>query len=313
MKSALLLLLLLAACATAPVSEPNITEAVNETGASFGDLVTINFILELENGTIVDTNDQGIAQANDIRNYVKGPFTFILGQSGKVPGFDEALLAMNEGEHREAIIEPSEEELIFTVNKTKVMKRHITINRKQAFPVSSFEMFFNRKPKAGDIVFNEKLEFKYQVLNVTNETVITNMVLKEGEKYQLPNTEWESAVVKLAENDVMFYYMPKENQTVDAPFGKAWINFTESIMFIHFEPELYSIFNKSIDVGGGFSIPQQFQVIKVNEGDFVIQRYGLLADKRLKIKADMIKIVPDVKEVKQKKPLMTEAVTGIEN
>lgn len=313
MKLALLLLLILTACATAPVSQPNVTEVVEETGASLGDLVTINFSLEVENGSIVDTNDQATAQAHNILNYVNGPYTFILGQSGKVQGFDEALLAMKEGDHRETIIEPSEEELTFVVNKTKVLKRHIAINRKQAFPVTSFETFFGRKPRVGDVVFNDTLEFKYQVLNVTNESVITNMVLKEGEKYKLPNTEWESAVVKLAENDVMFYYMPEANQTIETPFGPAMINFTASVMFINFQPVMHSIFNKSIDVGGGFSIPQKFQVVKINEGDFVIKRYGSLADKRLKLKADMIKIIPDVKEVRQDKPLMTEAVTGIEN
>ena len=89
-----------------PKNITNVTENVT-SGATYGDLVTINFILELENGTVADTNDPALAEQNKLTNYVKGPYAFVLGQSGKVQGFDQALLGMNEGEHRETMIEPS--------------------------------------------------------------------------------------------------------------------------------------------------------------------------------------------------------------
>jgi hypothetical protein len=311
MKKLALLFLLLAACAVQPPAE-NITLTPAPEGATFGDLVSINYVLLLENGTVVDTNDAALAEQYGIKNYVKGPFTFVLGQSGKVKGFDDVLLEMNEGEQKEGTIEPSEKEVTFLVNKTKAVNRFITINLKQVFPLTAFERSFGKKPVKNDIVKSPEFVFKYKVLNVTNESVITEMVLKEGESYVLPNTYWNSSVVRLAEEDVMFYQQPEENQTIDAPFGTAFINMTKSRMFINFQPELNKVFNKSIEIGGGFTIPQQFQVTKISDEDFVITRYGLLTDKRLKLKVELITRVKDVKKVKQTAPYITEVVGGTE-
>lgn len=313
MKRFAFLLLLLAACAVQPPVEENITLTPAPDGATFGDLVSINYVLLLENGTVADTNDAALAEQYGIKNYVKGPFTFVLGQSGKVKGFDDALLGMQEGEHREGTIEPSEKEVTLVINKTKSVARFITINKKQVFPRTAFERHFNKQPVKNDVVKSADFVFTYKVLNVTNESIITEMVLKEGQSYVLPNTYWNSSVVKLAAEDVMFYQQPEENQTIDAPFGTAFINMTKSRMFINFQPELNKIFNKSIEIGGGFVIPQQFQVITINDEDFVIKRYGLLTDKRLKIKADLLTRVKNVKKVKQTAPYITEVVGGNEN
>ena len=181
------------------------------------------------------------------------------------------------------------------------------------FPISAFERYFSKPPKINDTVFNETFAFKYKVLNFSNETVIAEMVLKEGEEYTLPNTEWKSKVAKIAKDDVMFYQEPAENQTMDTPFGKAVINMTKSRMFVNFVPELYRVFNKTVDLGGGFAMPQKFQVTEIHDGDFLITRYGSLADKKLKLTADLVKRVPNVKEVKSTKPLVTEVGDGTQN
>jgi hypothetical protein len=107
--------------------------------------------------------------------------------------------------------------------------------------------------------------------------------------------------------------MPEENQTVETPFGNATINFTQSMMFLNFNPQLNAVFNKSIEVGGGFSIPQAFQVVEVHDDYFVIKRYNILTEKRLKITADLLSIVPGVKEVKSRIPFITEVSSGTEN
>lgn len=290
-----------------PVSE--VEENVS-SGVQFGDMISINFVLALENGSVVDTNNAELAQKSGIANYVKGPYTFILGQSGKVPGFDEAIRGKSEGAHIELVIEPSEKEVVLAVNKTKAQRRHVTISKLQAFPVNSFEAFFGKKPVEGDIVFSDKFAFKYQVINFTNKTVMTEMVVKEGEKYTLPNTEWESAIVRIADNDVMFYQMPSENQVLVTPFGNATINFTQSMMFINFQPELNKIFNKSVEIGPGYSIPQSFQVIDIKDDHFVIKRYGLLSDKKLLLTADILSVTAGVKEVREDKKIMSETVSS---
>ncbi len=308
-KLAIFFLVILAACA-APQVQQNVTNVTVEAGAQKGDLVTINFVLALENGTVVDTNNATLAQEYGLSNYVKGPHTFILGQSGKIKGFDEALIGIKLGEHRETTIEPSEKEVSFTINKTRMMERYASISKKQKFPTKAYENMFGKKPIAGDIAASREIEFKYKVLNVTNDTVIAEMHVKEGEKYTLPNTEWESAVVKIAEEDVMFYFIPEENQTISAPFGTATITLpNKSRMQINYQPELNKVFNKTIELGKGFSIPQEFQVTEVKDNEFTIKRYNVLAEKRLKLTAELLEITEDVKEIREKSAIKTETLS----
>ena len=282
------------------------------TGAAFGDLATVNFVLSLEDGTVVDTNNEQIAKENKLTNYMIGPYKFILGQSGKVPGFDEAFLGMNVGDHLETTIQPSEKEVILGINKTKIINRLTWLNKRQAFPIEAYNKIFGKPPKKGDIVYSEKMAFKYKVLNLTNETVMAEIYAKEGEKITLPNTEWKSSVVKIAEDDITFLQIPEENQTLKTPFGPATINMTPSKIYINFQPELNLIFNRSTGIGGGFSIPQQFQIVQINDDNFIIKRYGIMADKTLKLTADLLNITEDVREVKEG-PNIFEVNSGTEN
>ncbi len=291
----------------------NVTNITTPSGATFGDLITINFALYLENGTVADTNDPALAEQHKVSNYVKGPYMFILGQSGKVPGFDEALLGMQVGDHRETIIEPSEKEVILNISKVKQLKRFITVIRYQKFPRTTYEEFFKKPPIIGDVVRNDKLAFRYQVVNMSNETVLATMVLKEGEEYTLPNTEWKSKVARVSKDDALFFQSPEENQTTETPFGPAVITLTPSAIIITMQPELNRIFNKSIELKEGFSIPQTFHITEVRDKDFTIKRYNVLVEKRLRLVADLIERVEGVKKVKTDKPLITEVNSKIEN
>jgi hypothetical protein len=307
------LLLVLIACTPTPeVVNETIDNTTLEPGAQKGDLVSINFILRLENGTIVDTNNPELAEENNVKNYIKGDYTFILGQSGKVKGFDDKIIGMHEGEHRETIIPPSEDEIIVTLPLVQEQRRFVTIPILQAFPFEAYEGLFKKPPIIGDVVKSDEIEFTYQVVNITEKRVIGKMVLKEGEEYTLPNTQWPSKVVKVAEEDVMFGQAPEENMTIETPFGNATVRAERSRIFITNYPEINKVFNRSIDMGSGFALPQQFQVITIEEDGFKIKKYGSLADKKLSLEVDMLSITPNVKKVKEKS-LIAEAMGGNEN
>lgn len=304
---AVIALIVLFSRTPAPTPEENKTA---ETGAQFGDLITINYALTLENGTIVDTNDPALAKEHDVRNYVKGPYTFILGQSGKVEGFDEALVGMELGESIETAIEPTEPEIILNLSKRRSLRRFLTIPLYQRIPRTTYQVLFNKEPRINDVVRNDSLKFKYQIVNMTNTTVLAKMLVKEGETYTLESTYWPSKVAKITNQDVLFYQMPEENQTVPSPFGPATINLTKSTLIINFQPELNRVFNHSVDMGAGMSIPQQFQVVEIGDTYFTIKRYGLLTDKQLALHAELLNLTENVKKVRTEKIAKTEIITG---
>src|SRR3989344_5291684 len=162
MKKIGLLLLVLIACL--PQDKPDDIPLDLSNIAEKGDLAAVNFVLRFDNMTIVDTNDPELAEENDVKNYVKGEYVFIVGQSGKVAGFDQAIVGMKIGEKRDSVIVPSEEEIIITLNKTQGMKRSIQRPLKRTFKLSSYNELFGKPPVIGDIIFNEKFPFRYQVL-----------------------------------------------------------------------------------------------------------------------------------------------------
>ncbi|RMD58634.1 hypothetical protein D6825_00180 [Candidatus Woesearchaeota archaeon] len=273
-----------------------------ERGAQFGDLVEINYELRLENGTLADTNNAELARKEGLKTYVGGPYKFILGQSGKVTGFDQVIKGMEVGSHREARIEPTEKEIKIKLNRTQTLPRLVILPLHQKFPVKKYTELFSKPPVIGDVVSSPLLLFKYRVVNKTNESVLAKIIIKEGEKYTLENHQWPSVVLRVSENDAALFQNPKPNMTIETPFGTARVHPLRSRIVLEHEPELNKIFDKTIKINTGFSVPQKFRVTEIDEDTFTIKRHGLLTDKRLLLSVDMLNITKAVKDVKSKIP-----------
>lgn len=317
---AAILLLLMFACAPAVTPQDFEDKTVNKTaekevkGAQTGDLATINYVLRMENGSVVSTNDPELAKEHGLKNYIKGPYRFIMGQSGIVPGFDTVIVGMEEGDHREAIIEPSEPEVVVPLNRTMIQERFLRVPRYQKFPVRTYKTFFGKEPFIGDVVYNETLQFKYQVENMTNTSVLAKIQAKEGEEYQLKNHEWDSQVLRVAKQDILFGQMPEDNQTITTPFGTAQVYVSKSRLFIRHNPVVGQLFNRSVKIQGDFAVDQVFRVTEVGEDYFVIKRHGLLADKRLELSVDMLNITKQVKTIDKSTPTPFVSVSsGVES
>ena len=110
MKRILLLILVFAVLASGCTSQDggdadNTTQVVEP-----GDYVSVNYIGELENGSVFDTSIEQVAMDegtyNPERNYE--PLGFVAGAGQMIPGFDEAVIGMAVGEEQTVEI-PSEE------------------------------------------------------------------------------------------------------------------------------------------------------------------------------------------------------------
>ncbi|MBW3022697.1 peptidylprolyl isomerase [Candidatus Woesearchaeota archaeon] len=77
--------------------------------AEQGDTVTVDYTGMLEDSTIFDTTIEGVAKAAKIyhedRQYE--PITFVLGSQKYIPGFEDAIYGMKEGEKKTVTIPPS--------------------------------------------------------------------------------------------------------------------------------------------------------------------------------------------------------------
>lgn len=310
--AAALLILLVACTGVAPTLQENKTVV---QGVQKGDLVTVNFELYFDNGTLVDSNNpeliEGLVGSPYVRGFAKGPYTFVLGQSGKVKGFDEVIVGMNDGEIKEQTIEPSEPEITLLVNKTQSFRREIVIPRLQSFPISSYDRIFNKRPIIGDVVQNKTLQFKYQIINITDKYAIGKILAKEGDAYTLQGTYWPSKVLKVAGEDILFFQVPEDNQTAPTPFGEATVRVHGSSYSLNYHPELGKVYNYS-RTPDQIAISEPFIVTEISEDSFTLKRFGLLSDKRLKLKVELLSHIPDVKEVRNQSSIKSATVTAQE-
>lgn len=277
--------------------------SLNNT-AEKGDLAVVNFVLRFENNTVADTNNPELAKEDDVKNYVKGPFTFIIDQSGKIAEFDQAVIGMKVGEKKEAVIPPSEKEVVLTLNRTQGMKRSVQIPLKRSFRLDSYQDFFGKPPIIGDVIFNENFPFRYQVLNYSEKYVLVRAIVTEGKTYRLEGYPWESGLLSVLKKEDIgtFLHLPEINKSFDSEFGPAKV--TEIVgtkLIVHYDPQLNAIINKSVDIQG-LPIAQKFQVVAVDNDTFTIKRYGLLTDKRLLLSVELLNLTKNIKNVSSNSP-----------
>lgn len=77
---------------------------------STGDTVTFEYTTRLEDGTIFDTSHEDVAEAEDLEEHRKRefePLTVTIGENQIIPGLEEELIGMEEGQTATVTIPPA--------------------------------------------------------------------------------------------------------------------------------------------------------------------------------------------------------------
>lgn len=285
-----------------PISVPQ--EQKEPTGVQFGDLLKINFVLSLENGTVVDTNNETLAKKYGVQAYVKGPYRFILGESGKLLGqgtkikaFDEAIKGLELGDKKKITIEPSEKELAYKMNTSDYKPRRTNIPAVHRFSVEKFQEIFKKPGVPNDVVANyDTYPWPYTVLNVTENSVYAKAVIKQGEDYVLPGTDWESLAIDVGDKAIIFVQNPKIGQVISTPYGTAEItNISRGYIYFEHRPELGKISEQTIAPNKEAGPVYDFAVWKIEPDYFIIRRTNYLPQEKLVLDVEILEVVKDVK------------------
>nr|WP_321498799.1 peptidylprolyl isomerase [uncultured Methanolobus sp.] len=84
------------------------TDSDSSRAVQAGDTISVNYTGMLEDGTVFDTSEMDIAEANGIYNPLRGyePLTFVAGAGQMIDGFDEAVIGMQVGEKKTITLPP---------------------------------------------------------------------------------------------------------------------------------------------------------------------------------------------------------------
>lgn len=279
----------------APAEQPP-APVVEEPGVEMKDLVAINFVLAMTNSSVVDTNNESLAKEYGIGDYVKGPFRFIVGQSSKLKGFDEAIVGMKLGETRTKVIEPSEAVMQVVINRTRSVMRNQPFPRYSPMAIKKFEERFKRKPVINDVVVHPELPWPIKVINMTDRNVLVEALAEEGRSYQLPGFEWKSLVLVKSKNDMLVRHNPSEGQVITTEFGPAVVGLETGRMLLTYQAKQGDIIQHYTPIEGLMSIPYAFEVIESADTSFTIKRINHPAQEALVLTAELLEWEADVEK-----------------
>jgi FKBP-type peptidyl-prolyl cis-trans isomerase 2 len=283
-----------------PVPEPA------PTGAQEGDMVAINFVLAMPNGTVIDTNNESLAKEFGVKNYVKGPFRFIIGQSGKLVGqsgkfrgFDETVIGMEPGQTATKLIEPSEPVLEYVINRTRTVVRNQAFPTFGPVPLKKFSERFNREPRLNDVIVNPDLPWPVKVFNITEKYVIVEALAEQGKSYTLPGFEWKSLLLVKSKNDMLFRHNPADGQIITTEFGPAVVRPEPGRLNITYQIEQDDIVQYGVPVGENIpaSIPYDFMVTSATDDQFTLRRINYPSQESLVMTVEVLEWTQDVEKV----------------
>ncbi|MBI4016546.1 MAG: FKBP-type peptidyl-prolyl cis-trans isomerase [Candidatus Aenigmarchaeota archaeon] len=277
--------------AVVPVPELPEKQVIDPNAAQQGDLVSINYVLKLEDGEVVDANGETAKKAG-LKTYIAGPFSFLLGKSGKVKGFDEAIIGMLPGAEKTVTIAPSEPVTRVVINRTQPFFRNEPISRISFFPIKKFKELFSKPPIINDVVWNPDFPYKLQVLNFSNKTVVAQAMVKEGDSIQLPAMPWRSKVLSVYDKIITIMHNPETGMFINTLFGNASVSVERSRYFVHYNASVGQLVNYGAPstASNGLVIKHAFKVTEMTNETITIVRDDNLAEKKLTLELSLVEL-----------------------
>lgn len=241
---ALVVLILLFGCINTG-TEPTVPQPVKQV--KVGDTVFVDYVLQLEDKTIIDTSVKEIAQKAGIysptREYT--PLTFTIGENaGLIKGFVYGVIGMKVNETKQIIIEPEDGYGAYDQNKVYDLQLYYNITR-----------YFNISRKT---------------LEAQGQTIFSGNVI---------NTGIGTAAIEDFDNDtVMLRHQAKigQNFTYNG-IPQQVVNMTNDTIFIKLNFEKDKVY--TITSSGG--IQNSAKIMAINETDATLNENHPLAGKKL--------------------------------
>ncbi len=166
-----------------------------------GDVVTVTYTGSFTNGTIFDSNDP--AQGGRTL-----PFIVTAGRAQVIPGFDQALLGMEEGETKTVTIPAKDaygtydSSLVLQLPKEKTLPLVVDIRRDVDVALSQLP----EVPEVGTVL--ETTHFTYNVTGMNSTHLSLFLMNATKDPVMLEGMPWNSTLVKTNATSVTYRHLP---------------------------------------------------------------------------------------------------------
>ncbi|MFQ5800678.1 MAG: peptidylprolyl isomerase [Candidatus Hydrothermarchaeales archaeon] len=199
-----------------------------------GDVVTVNYVGRLEDGKVFDTTVREVAENPVIPKTstftpraVYTPFKFRVGAGEVIPGFEEGVIEMKEGEEKEIAIPPEKGYGNWSEKLTKTYPRIQTINIVEEVPMDELA----EESGVTQFVKNTTIPWRYwkaRILLITPDSV----VLKNEVSDTIANTEIGPLEIKVGAGTITMTLTPSLDAVVNTNFGPARVSFINDTDFV---------------------------------------------------------------------------------
>lgn len=261
------------------------TQSQSGEGAQSGDTVKVMYVGKLQNGEVFDTNRESVAQEAGLERDFFQALEFRIGTGQMIPGFEEAVIGMEEGGKKTFTLSPEkaygqkDPTLISEIPREQELEREEDVPLNQEVPADQFLQLFGVK-KVGDIISPVDSPLEYKVKEIGDEIITVTLLLEEDKNYQFPGFEWKSEVISMNETSATVRHNPTET-VEETPIGKVEITVTDDKVIITTTPEV------------GMEIPTFAGVVKViavDEKNFTIDANHFLAGETLTFEVEVLEI-----------------------
>ncbi len=260
-----------------------------------GDTVKVDYVGKLQDGTVFDTSILEEAKNAGIydESRIYEPLTLKVGDGSTIPGFENGLLGMKEGETKTISIPPEQaygpKDPTLIINQTKILEeipKTNEITRFEEIPktfqatVSSFVSLFGKQPTVGMVV--DLVDWPGQVVQVTGTNVIIERKPEVGKSITSEFTTL--TITEIKDSSILLRYDPKVGDLLPTEYGNLMVlEVTDKTIKVEAIPQkqIDTIFGKANIVESGDKY-----LLKVNPkvGDSVI--YQNLIGEIIEVTAD---------------------------
>ncbi len=200
-----------------------------------GDTVSVTYTGTLQNGSIFDSNDP--AHQSDLPQKpveAFAPMTVAVGQGRFIPGFENALVGMKEGETKTVTIKaadaygPYVAELVTSIPKSIVYNRTVVTHRDITLPTETLQGQF-----VEPLVFGQVFETRNFIYNVTSlgaQNATLRILSVRNDTVTLEQDPWPSVLVRATDSALTFRRTPLDKALVQTPEGPYIVHLEEELI-----------------------------------------------------------------------------------
>ena len=246
-----------------------------------GDIIKVDYIGRLEDGTIFDTSLEEVAREaglyDPLRSYK--PLQFKVGSGQMIPGFDRGVIGMKVNETKNITIPPEEAygeydpERVNVIPRTFEIPLEETFNRTLEMPLYNFNMTFGREYTVGERLKVPGSQIYVIVENITESAVTVSYDLEEGDTFPFRD-QWNETVVRANETTITVRHEIAVGDNVTLP-NSPWSSIVTAISGKNATLRAEEILEPEIQT------PFGTMRVSMNETNITIDRNHRLAGKTL--------------------------------